>query len=69
MDIDTIYNMDCLEGMKDIPDGSIDAIICDLPYGTTACAWDSVIPMEPHDRPLDAVVTESALYRRNETAN
>ena len=46
MDIDTIYNMDCLEGMKAIPDGSIDAIICDLPYGTTACPWDEVIPFK-----------------------
>jgi len=38
---------DCLERMKEIPDGSIDAIICDLPYGTTACKWDTVIPFEP----------------------
>ena len=38
---------DCLELMKDIPDGSINAIIADLPYGTTACKWDSVIPFEP----------------------
>jgi len=38
---------DCLELMQDIPDKSIDAIICDLPYGTTACKWDSVIPFEP----------------------
>lgn len=38
---------DCLELMKDIPDKSMDAIICDLPYGTTACKWDSVIPFEP----------------------
>jgi len=37
---------DCLIEMKDIPDGSIDAIICDLPYGTTACKWDSVIPFD-----------------------
>ena len=44
--LDTIYNEDCLEGMKRIPDGSIDAVICDLPYGTTACAWDSVIPFD-----------------------
>ncbi|MEY3500994.1 MAG: Flavobacterium phage vB FspS snusmum6 [Bacteroidota bacterium] len=35
---------DCLEVMKNIPDGSIDAIITDPPYGTTACKWDSVIP-------------------------
>ena len=38
---------DCLELMQDIPDKSIDAIIADLPYGTTACKWDSIIPFEP----------------------
>lgn len=38
---------DCLELMKEIPDNSIDMILCDLPYGTTACKWDSVIPFEP----------------------
>ncbi len=38
---------DCLELMKDIPDKSIDAIIADLPYGTTKCKWDAVIPFEP----------------------
>lgn len=38
---------DCLELMKQIPDGSIDMILCDLPYGTTACKWDTVIPFEP----------------------
>ena len=38
---------DCLELMKEIPDSSIDMILCDLPYGTTACKWDSVIPFEP----------------------
>ena len=37
---------DCLEEMKSIPDNSIDAIITDPPYGTTACAWDSVIPFD-----------------------
>jgi len=35
---------DCLEKMKDIPDKSIDMILCDLPYGTTACKWDTIIP-------------------------
>ena len=44
MDIDKIYNEDCLEGMKQIPDASIDMILCDLPYGTTANRWDNVIP-------------------------
>lgn len=38
---------DCLEVMKDIPDGSVDMILCDLPYGTTSCKWDSIIPFEP----------------------
>ena len=38
---------DCLERMAEIADGSIDMVLCDLPYGTTACKWDSVIPFEP----------------------
>lgn len=37
---------DCLEVMKGIPDKSIDMILCDLPYGTTACKWDVIIPFE-----------------------
>lgn len=47
LELDKIYNMDCLEGMKLITDKSIDCIICDLPYGTTSCKWDTVIPFEP----------------------
>ena len=57
MEIDKIYNMDCLEGMKQIPDGSVDAIICDLPYGTVKgigkgtqyegkSEWDERIPTD-----------------------
>ncbi len=42
-----IYLGDCLELMKYIPDKSIDMILCDLPYGTTACKWDTIIPFEP----------------------
>ena len=38
---------DCLERMKEIGDGSVDMVLCDLPYGTTACKWDSVIPFAP----------------------
>lgn len=38
---------DCLEVMRGIADKSVDMILCDLPYGTTACKWDSVIPFEP----------------------
>lgn len=47
MEINNIYNGDCLELMHQIDDKSIDMILCDLPYGTTACKWDSVIPFEP----------------------
>lgn len=38
---------DCLEIMKYIPNGNIDMILADLPYGTTACKWDTIIPFEP----------------------
>ena len=41
-----IYNKDCLIQMKKIKDKSIDLILCDLPYGTTACSWDTVIPFK-----------------------
>ena len=37
---------DCLERMKEIPDGSVDMVLADVPYGTTACKWDSIIPLE-----------------------
>ena len=59
IELDKIYNEDCLEGMKRIPDGSVDAIICDLPYGTMKTAWkgldeydgrhqwDDIIPTKP----------------------
>ena len=46
IEINKIYNEDCLEGMKRIPDKSVDMILCDLPYGITACKWDTVIPFE-----------------------
>lgn len=46
IELNTIYNEDCLEGMKRIPDKSVDMILCDLPYGLTACKWDSVIPLD-----------------------
>ena len=47
MEINKIYNEDCLEGMKRIADGSVDMILCDLPFGTTQCKWDTIIPFEP----------------------
>lgn len=42
-----IFNEDCLDGMTRIQDGAVDLVLCDLPYGTTACSWDTVIPFEP----------------------
>ena len=42
-----VLHGDCLKLMPDIPDKSIDMILCDLPYGTTACKWDVIIPFEP----------------------
>lgn len=41
-----LHQGDCLELMKNIPDASVDMILCDLPYGTTACKWDAVIPFD-----------------------
>ena len=37
---------ECLKEMKNIPDKSVDMILCDLPYGTTACKWDIIIPFD-----------------------
>ena len=45
-ELNRIYNEDCLIGMRDIPDKSVDCIICDLPYGTTSCSWDILIPFD-----------------------
>ena len=42
-----LINGDCLEEMKNIPDGSVDLVLTDPPYGTTACKWDTIIPFEP----------------------
>lgn len=46
MEVDVVYNEDCLVGMKKIPDKSIDLIVCDLPYGLSSCKWDVQLPFE-----------------------
>lgn len=46
IELNKIYNEECLNGMKRIPDRSVDAVICDLPYGTTDLEWDNVIPLD-----------------------
>lgn len=47
MEYNKVIHGDCLEVMPSIPDKSIDMILCDLPYGTTQCKWDTVIPFKP----------------------
>lgn len=39
---------DCLQRLRDVADDSVDMVLCDPPYGTTACKWDEVIPFAPH---------------------
>ena len=47
---------DCLERMKEIPDGSVDMVCADPPFGTTACKWDSVIPFDPMWEQLKRII-------------
>lgn len=54
-----LLNGDCLERMKEIPDGSVDMILTDPPYGTTACKWDSIIPLEPMWEQLKRIIKPS----------
>ena len=50
---------DCLEVMKDIPDGCIDMVMADPPYQITACAWDAIIPLEPMWEQLKRVIKKN----------
>jgi len=56
LEINKIYKGDCLDVMKDIDDGSIALILADPPYGTTACKWDSIIPLEPMWKHLKRII-------------
>jgi hypothetical protein len=55
-----LHHGDCLEVMKSIPDGSVDCVLTDPPYGTTACKWDSVIPFEPMWKELKRIAKPKA---------
>lgn len=55
-----LYKGDCLELMKNIPDGSVDMVLCDLPYGTTQCEWDKCIPFPPLWEQYKRVCKENA---------
>ena len=59
MELNKIYNEECLEGMKKIEDKSVDMILCDLPYGTTACKWDTIIPFEPLWEQYERVIKDN----------
>lgn len=59
IELNKVYNEDCLTGMQRIPDKSIDMILCDLPYGTTACKWDVVIPFEPLWEQYERVIKDN----------
>ena len=59
MELNKIYNEDCLEGMKCIPDGSVEMILCDLPYGTTASEWDNIIPSVQLWEQYERVITDT----------
>jgi len=54
--LNKVYCGDCLELMVDIDDTSVDMILCDLPYGTTACKWDSIIPFAPLWKQYERVI-------------
>lgn len=56
----TLINGDCIEEMKKLEDNSIDCVICDLPYGTTACKWDVTIPFEEMWKEINRVVKDDA---------
>ena len=59
--MNTLYNGDCLTEMKNIPDKSVDLILTDLPYGTTACKWDIIIPFEDLWKEYKRVLTDTGI--------
>jgi site-specific DNA-methyltransferase (adenine-specific) len=59
LELNRIYQMECIEGMRLIPSKSIDMILCDLPYGTTDCKWDTIIPFEPLWEQYERVIKDN----------
>ena len=54
-----LYQGDCLDILPTIPDKTIDFILTDIPYGTTACKWDSIIPFEPMWKELKRIIKDN----------
>jgi len=61
IEVNKIYNENCLIGMKRVEDRSIDMILCDLPYGTTACKWDSVIPFDKMWEQYERIIKDNGI--------
>lgn len=59
--INKVFHGDCLEIMKSIPDGSIDMILCDLPYGTTQNKWDIIIPLDELWKQYDRIIKDNGM--------
>lgn len=59
LELNKIYNQDCLEFMASLPDKCVDMVLTDPPYGTTACKWDSVIPFEPMWSQLNRIIKDN----------
>ncbi len=60
LELNKLYNQDCLEGMRLIDDKSIDLILCDLPYGSSALKWDSIIPFDKLWEQYNRVIKDNA---------
>ena len=56
LELNKIYCEDCLTGMQKIDDKSIDCVICDLPYGTTKCSWDIILPFDKLWEQYDRII-------------
>lgn len=59
IELNKLYNEDCLEGMENIPDKAIDMILCDLPYGTTRNKWDSIIPLDKLWKQYERIIKDN----------
>ena len=67
LDVNKIHLGDCLELMNGIPDKSVDMILCDLPYGTTACKWDIIIPFEPLWEQYERIIKDNGVIALTST--
>lgn len=61
IEVNQIYNEDCLVGMQQIDNKSIDMIFCDLPYGTTQCKWDTIIPFDPLWQQYERIIKDNGI--------